>query len=90
VFDIRISSQQVSTERDDFFRAKMGHRFFEATMPKVADDLERINMNLEPLVAAMTAASAGVFRLAMARPKDTRTRLASLPCLRVDVRHDAA
>ena len=38
---------------DDFFRTRMGHRFFEATMPKVADELERLNTNLEALVAEL-------------------------------------
>jgi len=38
---------------DDFFRTRMGHRFFEATMPKVADELERLNINLEALVAEL-------------------------------------
>ena len=31
----------------------MGHRFFESTMPKVADELERLNANLEALVAEL-------------------------------------
>jgi len=38
---------------DDFFRTRMGHRFFEATMPKIADELERLNTNLEALVAEL-------------------------------------
>lgn len=38
---------------DDFFRTRMGHRFFEATMPKVADELARLNTNLEALVAEL-------------------------------------
>ena len=36
---------------DDFFRTRMGHRFFESTMPRIADELERLNTNLEALVA---------------------------------------
>jgi len=38
---------------DDFFRTRMGHRFFEATMPKIADQLERLNTNLEAIVAEL-------------------------------------
>ncbi len=38
---------------DDFFRTRMGQRFFEATMPKIADQLERLNANLEALVAEL-------------------------------------
>jgi len=38
---------------DDFFRTRMGHRFFEATMPKVADELARLNTNLEALVTEL-------------------------------------
>jgi hypothetical protein len=30
-----------------------GHRFFEATMPKIADQLDRLNANLEALVAEL-------------------------------------
>lgn len=36
-----------------FFRTKMGQRFYEATMPKVADELARLNTNLEALVAEL-------------------------------------
>jgi len=28
----------------------MGHRFYEATMPKIADQLERLNANTEALL----------------------------------------
>ena len=38
---------------DDFFRTQMGHRFYEATMPKIADQLERLNANLEALRAEL-------------------------------------
>jgi hypothetical protein len=38
---------------DEFFRTRMGHRFFEATMPKIADQLDRLNTNLEALVAEL-------------------------------------
>jgi hypothetical protein len=35
---------------DEFFRTRMGQRFYEATMPKIADQLERLNANIEALV----------------------------------------
>jgi hypothetical protein len=31
----------------------MGQRFYEATMPKIADQLERLNTNIESLVAEL-------------------------------------
>lgn len=38
---------------DDFFRTRMGQRFFEATMPKIADQLEHLNANLEALLVEL-------------------------------------
>ena len=38
---------------DDFFRTRMGQRFYEATMPKIADQIERLNTNLEALLAEL-------------------------------------
>jgi hypothetical protein len=38
---------------DDFFKTRMGQRFYEATMPKIADQLERLNTNIESLVAEL-------------------------------------
>lgn len=38
---------------DEFFKTRMGHRFYEATMPKIADQLERLNTNIEALVAEL-------------------------------------
>jgi len=38
---------------DEFFRTRMGQRFYEATMPKIADQLERLNANLEALAAEL-------------------------------------
>ncbi len=35
----------------EFFMTRMGQRFYEATMPKIAEQLERLNANLEALVA---------------------------------------
>jgi hypothetical protein len=37
----------------EFFQTRMGARFFEATAPKVAEQLERLNGNLEALVAEL-------------------------------------
>ena len=37
----------------EFFQTRMGARFFEATAPKIADQLERLNTNLEALVTEM-------------------------------------
>ena len=37
----------------EFFSTRMGQRFYEATMPKVADQLERLNSNLEALVTEL-------------------------------------
>ena len=35
----------------DFFRTRMGHTFYEATMPSLVRELARLNDNLERLVA---------------------------------------
>lgn len=37
----------------DFFQTGMGRRFYEVTMPKIADQLERLNANLEALLAEL-------------------------------------
>jgi len=37
----------------DFWATRIGQRFFEHTAPKVADQLERINANLEALVGEL-------------------------------------
>jgi hypothetical protein len=34
----------------EFFRTQMGHRFYEGTMPKIAEQLERLNDNLQALL----------------------------------------
>jgi hypothetical protein len=34
----------------DFFATAMGRRFYEHTVPKIADELARLNKNLEALV----------------------------------------
>ena len=35
----------------DFFRTRMGHTFYESTMPSLVRELARLNDNLERLVA---------------------------------------
>jgi hypothetical protein len=35
------------------FQTGMGRRFYEATMPKIAEQLERLNANLEDLLAEL-------------------------------------
>ena len=37
----------------EFFQTRMGMRFYEATMPKVADQLERLSTNIEALVTEL-------------------------------------
>jgi hypothetical protein len=34
----------------EFFQTRMGARFYEGTMPKIAEQLERLNDNLETLL----------------------------------------
>ena len=36
-----------------FFQTRMGARFYEGTMPKVAEQLERLNENLEALLEVL-------------------------------------
>ena len=38
---------------DEFFKTRMGQRYYESTMPKIAEELERLNRNLESLVEAL-------------------------------------
>ena len=37
----------------EFFQTRMGARFFEGTMPKIAEQLERLNDNLEALLVEL-------------------------------------
>jgi len=39
----------------EFFRTQMGHRFYEGTMPRIAEQLERLNDNLEALLSELWA-----------------------------------
>jgi len=36
-----------------FFLTRMGQRFYEATMPKIAEQIERLNVNLEALLVEL-------------------------------------
>lgn len=59
---------------NDFFRTRMGQRFYDATMPKIADQLERLNTNIESLVAELRKLNANARNEApalQAEPKDT-------------------
>jgi len=37
----------------EFFQTRMGARFYEGTMPKIAEQLERLNDNLEALIEVL-------------------------------------
>jgi hypothetical protein len=39
----------------EFFQTPMGRRFYEVTAPKLAEELARLNRNLEALVELMRA-----------------------------------
>ncbi len=39
----------------DFFKTRMGQRYYEHTMPEIAEQLERLNDLLERLVRAIEA-----------------------------------
>ena len=36
-----------------FFQTRMGARFYEVTMPAIADELKRLNRNIEALVVEL-------------------------------------
>jgi hypothetical protein len=38
-----------------FFQTRMGQQFFDVTLPKIADELARLNKTLEPIAAAVQA-----------------------------------
>lgn len=44
---------------DDFFRTRMGHTFYESTMPSLVRELARLNDNLERLVKLAERPTAG-------------------------------
>ena len=41
---------------DDFYRTPMGRKFFDATMPKIAEELARLNANVAALVEELRRA----------------------------------
>jgi hypothetical protein len=43
----------------DFHATRMGQRFFESTVPRIADELARLNRNLEALVALLEQRGGG-------------------------------
>ena len=59
---------------DDFFKTRMGQRFYEATMPKIADQLERLNTNIESLIAEL---------------RNLRPDRSEAPALRPEARHSS-
>jgi hypothetical protein len=43
----------------EFYQTRMGHTFYEHTMPTIARELERLNTVLERIAAAMEKQNAG-------------------------------
>ncbi len=37
----------------EFFQTRMGQRFFESTLPRLVEELARLNRNIEALTAAI-------------------------------------
>jgi hypothetical protein len=54
---------------DDFFKTRMGQHIYEATVPKIADQLERLNSNIEALVAELRKPQASGRNEALAPPE---------------------
>ncbi len=42
---------------DEFFKTMMGRRYYEVTMPRLVDQAERLNNNLEAFVAELRRSS---------------------------------
>jgi len=55
---------------DDFFRTRMGQKFFESTVPRIADELARLNRNLESLVALLEQRGGGARPAIVGEPTD--------------------
>jgi hypothetical protein len=63
----------------EFFRTAMGRRFFEATMPAIADELARLNTTMAALVAEMKASNGRAASSPAAPPADVgEPRMATL------------
>ena len=53
----------------EFFQTRMGARFYEGTMPKIAEQLERLNDNLEGLLAELCKQNEDVCPATMTSPQ---------------------
>jgi hypothetical protein len=56
----------------DFFKTRMGQRYYEATMPKIADQLERLNSNVKALVAELRKLNANARNKALALQPESK------------------
>ena len=56
----------------EFFQTRMGARFFEATAPKIADQLARLNKPFEALVTEMRLGCEEQAAKLEAKPAGTR------------------
>ncbi len=54
----------------EFHLTRMGQRFFESTVPRIADELARLNLNLEALVALLEQRGGGARSDGGAEPAD--------------------
>jgi hypothetical protein len=57
---------------DDFFRTRMGHTFYESTMPSLARELARLNDNLERLAALLDRPAAAAAAPPEPKPEEPR------------------
>ncbi len=57
---------------DDFFRTRMGHTFYESTMPSLVRELARLNDNLERLVTLADRPAAAAPTAPEDTPKERR------------------
>lgn len=55
VHNIPTNTAGMSILGSDFFRTRMGHSFFEASVPQLVKELKRLNNNLEKLQKEETA-----------------------------------
>jgi len=44
---------------DEFYKTRAGRQFIDATMPKIAEELEKLNRNLETLAALLERQAEG-------------------------------
>ncbi len=64
----------------DFHATRIGQRFFESTMPRIADELARLNRNLEALVALLERRGEGPSPVATSTDaRETQPRTAESP-----------